>query len=517
MLDYLNKQVVYIPSITHFKYFTLFGLLGILSTFLSAYYNKIGPFKKFRPLQINGLVVLVLILTFICSITFAYNQFWKAPLDYTNYLHLIGKGVFTIGCSYLLILSTFSIGNLLRARMLPQNNDVTTFALLDICLGFVIYTFIMMILGAMGLLDKYVLLAVIVLLILANYKPVYWFIKKTLWSPFKKPQDLNFWGGFIAFFTLVYVTMNYLYTQAPYPLGFDARNYYVNISKLIAESGTLIEGFQPYAWSLVMSTGYIAFESPEITLFISALGGILSLFAIYHFCTKYIGLTSNYAFAVVLLYLVTPTVTNHFIIEFKIDLALLFFQMVTILFVLWWMFDMHQSNDEKRSLLQSKKDLNAIAIIGMLLGYCLSIKVLGVFLLFGIFVGIWWYQRDIWGVIGLCAISIGIVLIVGLDSLSGLRDYHLSPVITGVTLSILGSVCLIISFLNSRTAFLNSLKILTICGVIALLTFSPWIYKNYSFTKSTSIIKLFIGEKPRPVLTLDQIDKNYRQFLEENN
>lgn len=515
ILDYLNKQVVYLPSITHFKYINLFFFLTLLGILLSASYTTSGPIRKFKAVPINGLIVFGLSITIIWAITLSYNKYWNAPLDYTHYLHLAGKGIFTIGCSFLLVLASFSSGNLIRTKFIPEIRPKITSILVDISLGFVLYTFIMMLLGSLALLDKFILLGILSLMILTNYQASFAFTKRILWTPIQKPKDLTVWGALIAFFILVYVVMNYLYTQAPYPLGFDARNYYVNIAKLIGESGELIAGFQPYAWSLVMSTGYIAFESPEITMFISAMGGILSLFAIYYFSRFYIQLSSNYSMLVVMLYLLTPTVTNHFIIEFKIDLSLLFFQMVTLMFVLWWMFEKHKKQIGVSSLLQSREDYATICLLGVLLGYGLSIKVLSVFLIFGIFVGIWSYNRDIFGVLGLCAASIGVILIAGLDNLSGLRDYHLSPATTGIILSLIGISLLGYSFTLNRTRFISTVKVLFICGAVSLFTFSPWMYKNYRFVNDKSMITLFLGEKPRPKMNMELLDENYKKYLEE--
>lgn len=495
MLDYLNKQVVYIPSITYFKYFNLFAFFGLFGLLLSCYYLRIGFFEKLKKLPVNGLFVFILIMICVVAITVSYNKYWKAPLDYTNYLHLIGKGAFTFGSSLFLVTAAFSMGNLLRTKLLSHKDLNFTFGLVDIALGFAVYSYLLFFLGSIGVLVQFVVLGVLLLMCLLNYEAASIFLKKVLWQPIKKPEDLNIWGGLIAFFIVVYITMNYMYTQAPYPLGFDARNYYVNIPKLIGEAGALIEGFQPYAWSLVMSTGYVAFKSPEVTLFISALGGLLSLFAIYHFSHRYIKISSNYSFLIVLLYLLTPTVTNHFIIEFKVDLSLLFFQVTVLNFLMWWLF---YSRTNRMTLLDDKEDMKIIILFGILLGFCLSIKVLSVFLIFGLSVGLWWFSKDIWGAFGISTISIGLILISGLDGLSGLREYHLSPTWTGIVLALVGSMCMIYSFVRQRISFIRNIKILSILGFVSLLTFSPWVYKNYAFTKSTSIINLVMGSKPKP-------------------
>lgn len=515
MLDYFNKQFIYLPSITHFKYTNLFIFLSVLGILLSAYYNRLWFFKKWPTLPINGALIFFLFMIVVWSVTMAYNKYWKAPLDYTNYMHLLGKGVYTLGCAYFMTVAAYSSGNLLRQKLI-SNQKNNPFILLDISLGFMLYTALLMVLGVLGVLDQLVLIGFIVLFILINYRASFDFVMNTLWKPIKKPNDLNFWGALIMFFILVYISMNYMYTQAPYPLGFDARNYYVNISKLIAEAGALVPGFQPYAWGLVMATGYIAFGSPEITMFLSALGGILSLIAIYEFCKRYVNLSSNNAALVALLYLLTPTVTNQFIIEFKIDLTLVFFQFVIINFLLWWLFEYKKNKEENTQILNNNIDRNALLIVGLLLGYCLSIKVLSVFLIFAVFAGLWWYTKDVVGVIGICALTIGVVLLAQLDNISGLRVYHLSPDITSYILLLGGLTCMGFSFVKNKKIFINNVKALFLCGIIATMVFSPWVYKNYQFTKSTELTKLIMGDKPRPQLTPATMAKNYREFQKKN-
>ena len=508
ILDYLNKQIIYLPSFTHFKYFGLFSILTVIGLTLSMSYCRIGPLKKFKALPVNGVGIFALFLLIICLVTMAYNQYWKASLGISNYAHLLWKALFTLGSAYLVVLAAYSIGNYCRRFFIKEVSNKFTAGLMDISLGLIIYHFGLLFLGVLGLLNQYAVLVLLAVLIGINFKSGLTFSRIVLWERIPRPTSLSFIGCLIAFFILVYVSLNYFYTQAPFPLGFDARNYYVNIARLLADAEGLIPGFQPYAWGLIMSTGYVAFNSPEVTLFLSVLGGLLSLFAIFHLANSYLKLSLTSSLLVVLLYLLTPTVTNHFIIEFKVDLALLFFQVTTIIVLLYWLF----RTTDKKNLIESRDDWKFLAIIGIMLGFSLSIKVLSAFLIFGIFLGIWWFSKDIIGVIGLSGLAIGLILLTGFDNISGLRKYHLSPNVTGAALFILGLCCMVYSFIRSKRTFLDGVKALAFCGVFIVFTFSPWIYKNYHYTKSLSITKLLMGEKPRPKLNHDQLERNYNNL-----
>jgi len=510
ILDYLNKQIYYIPSIVHFKYGVLFAGLIALGVILSASYTRLSIVSKLPPLKVNGLVVVGLMILFVWSIVAAYNVYWKAPLGFNNYVHLAQKVVTTLGGGFVLTLAAYSGGNLFRSKFLPQETKITlTFALLDIALGFLFYSMLLMLLGAFGLLNQYVVLGILALLILINYKASLRFVTKTLWTSIPKPADLNFWGAFIAFMTLVYIAMNYLYTQAPFPLGFDARNYYVNIPKLISETGYLIQGFQPYAWSLIMATGFVAFSSPEITMFISVLGGLLSLFAIYDLAKNHINISSNSSLLVVLLYLITPTVTNHFIIEFKIDLSLVFIQIVTLTLVLHWI-KSKKGARTKEFFKDTTSDRNLLIVVGLLLGFALSVKVLSLFLIVALFTSFWWITEDLYGVIGTALSAVGLIILLGLDDISGLSKYHLNSEYIGLFALVSGIGLLGFSFFKSRILFLQIMKSLVLVGFVAVLTFSPWVYKNYTYTKSGSLIQLILGDTPRPKLDARDMISNYK-------
>jgi len=515
-IDYINKQVIYGPSFRHFRYFKLFGFLIILASFLSLYYNRLLLFKRLKFSIINGIVILLLFIGIIWSITISFNDYWQAPLDITNYFHLAGMGLFTLGSAFFLVTACYSVGRLIRTKLIDREEITGTFVLLDIAFGFIIFTFVLLILGAFALLNQVLLLGILLLFVLLNYEEAFLFVKRVLWTPISKPKDFNFWGGFLAFFILVYLTMNYLYTQAPFPLGFDARSYYVNIAKLISDAGALVAGYQPYSWSLVMSTGYVAFDSPEVTMFISSLGGILCLFAIYEFAHRYLKISSNMSLFVVMLFMVSPTVTNHWMIEFKVDLALLFFQMVTLNLVMWWLFD-YKKNLGQNRLIVTSFDTRMIIVIGVLLGYGLSIKVLSVFLVYALFLALWHFQKDIIGMLSVAAIGFGLVLLARLDELSGLREYHLSPNITGGICVALGIAGLIYSFIQSKEKFIGAIKPLVLCSVVMTLTFSPWMYKNYTYTKSLSIMKLVVGVKPSPKINASTILKKYRDSQKNDN
>ena len=180
VLDYLNKQVVYLPSRIHFKYFNLIGFLTLMGLFFSMSYCEIGPFKKWKAIPINGILIFIMFMTIVCLVTLSYNKYWKAPLDLGNYFHLIGKGIYTLGCSLFLVVAAYSSGNLIRNRVSVDIQNKTTSLLVDIALGFVVYHFVLMILGSLVLLNQLVILGLLTLMIGINYIESFRFLKLVL-------------------------------------------------------------------------------------------------------------------------------------------------------------------------------------------------------------------------------------------------------------------------------------------------------------------------------------------------
>jgi hypothetical protein len=509
-LDYINKHPIYWLSIEHYKYLGLTIFWMILAIPFSLFYSRSWIFKKYTMPFINGLVLYGIILILLLSTVYAFNIYLQADLNISNYSHVITRSTYTLLCSYLVLLSAYTAGNL--SLKFPLSNikigGITKF-LVETAIGFLIIIMGLFFLGMMGLLTQWLVLGLLLIFPLINYKRSASFVLHTFWKRIEIPNTWNFWGLLVIFLTLIYSTINFLYTQAPFPLGFDARNYYVNISNLIAESGSLIKGFQPYAWSLLDSVGYIAFLSSEVTLFLATIGGFLTCFGIYELGTKYLKIDPNYCLLAALLFMSTPAVNNHWIVEFKIDLALLFIQFSILCLLFHWL---TVKKTDGATLLNDKSDWAILIILSLLLGFSLSIKVLSIFLVFGIFLVFWWYSKDNIGLIGIASIGFSLVIFLKLDEISGLRVYHDNPNNTAWGLLILGSCLLIFSIIKDRLSFFRNLLALGVCSIIMILTFSPWLAKNYKeASNKKDVMTILLGESPQTPMDAGTIIQNYRK------
>ena len=349
-----------------------------------------------------------------------------------------------------------------------------------------------------------------VLMIILQYKFAWKTIVQLFWKRFSLPTGLTGWGTFIGWMLLIMLVLNFLFVLAPFPLGFDARNYYVNISKLISEQEGLIKGYQPYSWGLIMSTGFIAFKSAGVALFISTLGGILALFAIGKVMIDFFKISANFTFLALFVFVNTPAITNQWIVEYKIDLTLVYTQMTVLLLSLHWIFKL-KKKAVRYPLLQTKEDYTILLIIGILLGFGLSIKALAIFVIAGLFIGFWAISGDVIGSIAIALFGLSLTLLLKLDDSSGLRVYHENINITSNVTAALAVVMLILAAYRYRNSIVPNVKTSLLLGLFIIISFSPWMIKNYFDLDEKTLSGLVIGQDPVPRIHLIEIIENYEK------
>lgn len=511
LIDYWDKHPLYWYSITHFKYLSWSIILLTIGSLLGLYCSRSLLFKSIKAPWINGLVVYLLFIIGLCLTAFSFNHFFQAELNFSHYWHLVSRSTYTLVCSFIVLLSALSSGHLLArfAPYLAQIGGITTY-LVHLALGFFIIILGLFFLGYIGQLKQLPVLIWLLIFPISQYQYVIKYIKKILITPFILDESWSFWGYFAMYIGLIYSTINFFFVQAPFPLGFDARNYYVNISKLLAESGSLVEGFQPYAWSLLTSVGYIAFYSPEVTLFLSTLGGYITCWGIYELGTRYLKLNKNYALWSTLLFMITPAINNHWIIEFKIDLSLLFIQFAILNLLFHWFFE--KKKTESSTLIKDKNDWMIVVVIAILMGFSLSIKVLSVFLTYSVFLLYWLFSRDKMGALGLASIGVSLTLLLKLDEISGLRAYHDLQNTTAIIFILIGVALLSYSiYKNGVKLLLRNSKPIVLSGLIMIGCFSPWLVKNYSESSKKDVISIILGGIPNSELDLGKMLRDYKK------
>jgi len=372
-------------------------------------------------------------------------------------------------------------------------------------------TFVLFLAAILGLLHSYLIIPVLIIPIVLNWRKNLQVLKQlTIENVFDKDSNVNFLTGALIVLIISLITINFLSCMGPFPSGFDSRNYYVNISKLLGDYNGLVEGFQPYTWSLFMSIGNIAFKNISLTLLISFSGLLLTLWALWELSRSYFRLSVNHSLFVILMILTIPAIFNQLYVEQKIDFGLLFVQVCSILLLID-IVDKIKSNTKFRI---DKDMIKLFVLLGIFSGFALGIKATHLYMLFSLMILLWTLYCGYFGFLAAFFFSLFVIFIGRLDDVSGLREYHLG--IDYLKYVVLGLSVLFFGLAARESAskesggFMTSIKMSALLGVVSLLVLMPWMIKNYTDSPgSLSPNTLIMGKNPGPQIGVDKMIRTY--------
>ncbi len=503
--DYINKNPFYEPSFTYFRYLNLSLYLIVIAGTVSLIFLY-DQLKKYKSLISNGLGLFLLVTVEIAAITIAFASFTAIDFNVNHLINMLGINFQSILYLLLVTLSAYIYGDYL-AKYVKQ-------AIYKIAVGIIIICNLLFLFGVFHFINIYSVLAILIIPILPKIPS----IPKILHSTFiarLEFEKISILGTFSLVLIVFFFMLNFIYSQIPFPTGFDSRNFYMNIARLISGNEGLVFGWRPYNWGLLVSTGFTVFGKNEVAVSLSLYGYILALFGMFHLGFKVLKMNINYVLFFMLIVTVTPAIANQQFVEHKTDLALLFFQTVSIsLFI--EIFGTYKANRLEGianfSQLILKDIWPQLILLGLFLGFGLSIKLTNMFLVFSLLISVFAIKGDSYKFIGVIAIALAIFLIVRLDDLTGLRRYHLSVGMVILGCLILGTVLLGLSFFKSKQDLIKSLYFVIIIGICSGLPMIPWITKNYIETRSLNPNKLLNGAQTGPDWDIRQIDRDYQNY-----
>ncbi|MBD3363576.1 hypothetical protein GF362_07720 [Candidatus Dojkabacteria bacterium] len=319
----------------------------------------------------------------------------------------------------------------------------------------------------------------------------------------------------------------------PFPIGWDDMGIYMNIPKIIGQTGELVQGINAYNWSLFMSSGFILFNSTEVAMGLSLIGGIFSLGAIYKLARKYVSKFSS-LFLVTIFYTL-PSIVFQSRMDMKVDLGLLFVSAVILLLI----FDFielfrNKQNDIKtkpaekkdkkkrqskggKDKLISKQAILLALLIGVLAGFAFGIKYTSFILLVAVFATVAFSFYRIWGLIIVGSIGIFFTFMFELFSYSGVEFSEKTILFTKIislALSVIALLVVIVKkFQTTKVKHLAITFFLITCGIF--ISFGPWVVKNYIETKEISVEGLLYGESQRPTFDFTEADQKYDEYVNE--
>jgi len=562
-LDFWQKHPLYSLALGDFKYINLtiiyivFGV-GLGWFVLNLDKNKPSPFY-INWLSIYGLCLLVLLIT-----TFVYDKvaFDGNLLESGGLPFLAFKVLFVSLFTYLTVLFSYAIGAFVGKyfdlRLAPAE-----WMIIRIGIGIMTLVFLLFLLGIFSLLQQLIILLVLIGFVVLSWEDTLDFVKKTTIAPIQINKKLN-WFGFASFFLLMLIiSLNFVQIISPFPTGFDSLTLYANLPKLINDHAGLIEGHQPYNWSLFMSLGYIIFKSPEVMLSLSFIAGIFCLPAMYQLGKNWLKMDVNYLLLALLIFYATPSVMHQSYAELKVDLGLLFVYMCILLLFASWLqvFNqkqkaitedtidrsemIHIEDPQKKETEHSKKESSKkkktkiataksntstvtkhaylssynterlfdpyFILIGLLSGFAFGIKLTTLFAFFGIIAGIWYAYNGKNAYLAVFSLSIFGVLLVRLDDIGGLRQYHLGADALKWLMLLVSLGLFALAFMKNKEATIKSIRLSIVYGFFFALPFLPWLTKNYIETRSLDPQTLLNGKKPGPVMNLNILEKNWTE------
>lgn len=496
-LDYMDKHPVHVSSFAVFKYFNFLLFIQLLGLFLFVVVQFINV-DSIKQKFYTGCTVIILIAICTCAILLSFDNFVGQNTTTAQLIHYLGRYFGYIAVLILMYSSVYTTGNFVLKRFFNKGNSFS----LSMSIGLMLIISIMFILASLHFLTLIPLVILLALPMVFGHKRFLAGLKTILFTSFKNYKDVSYWGFLVYYLTIIALSVNFLAVLSPYPYGFDARNYYLNVTQLIANSGSLISGFQPYSWQLFMSSGFIFFKSHELAILISFSSFILSLVAINEFSRKTVKLNINLRLLIICILTCTPAIYNQLSVDVKIDFALLFFQLVII-----HQFFKYLKNDEQ--------SLSSLILLGLLSGFALSIKFTHLYLITTLVVAYWSKKGGIPAMLSAASLSVAIFLIARIDDVGGLRSAHLGVnyqqwIIACIGLAILGYI-----FVTNRKLLIKLLSFALIFGAFHLIPILPWVGKNYKDTKSLSPKTLLIGESPGFKTNYNEMDRIYKQSKRE--
>lgn len=496
--DYWNKHILHQMGIEYYSQW-VYAIILIAMTIGSGYLYKSESKNKLlkalkSPLMLFPYLLVMLLLIFAVNTKFSLVEF-----NFATSSSVLWRGIYSLVLLSFIWIVPYSIGNLVRRKVGYQIHKGTSFTV-DLVIGLGCYSILLFILSMIHVLYAPSIIILGIVCIGVNYKTLWRTVKDNIIAPTTSEFSWIGWGLFSLIFILF--SINYFSDMIPFPNGFDSRNYYMNVTKLIAGNNGMVSGFQPYPWQLFMAQGHLLTNGggmmPQL---ISMSTIIFILIGAYEMCTKYLGLSRNHTYLGMVLFLVTPALQNHLFIEIKVDLGLVLTQVAVLILLL--------DGIMRYKMTGTLPSLLDIVVLGFITGYGVSIKTLNFYLIFALLVAMWSLVFRFKGFLATFCLSIAAILLAKFDSVTGMNQYHLSIDLVMYGCLALGVGGLVWIGATQMQSMIKAVKKSVIYLSIMLLTFSPWLVKNMVETKSMDPNRLIRGSEPGPKINMQLIRKNY--------
>lgn len=457
--------------------------------------------KKWSPGGISLLTMCICFFSLLWVGTLVnLTMFSDVEFTMMSLFGYLGRTIWFVLVVAIILWSAYETGRYIIERLLGIEQPAHSVSIaLGLC-GFVAVTFVLLMVGAFSI---WTLIPMTLLPLFLLYRRSF----RTLMSmnqPLPGLQNLSNVATGSILLVLLMNAITFGYTLSPFPVGFDALNYYINLPKLLAESDHLLYGFQPYNWSIIQAAGIEMTGRIEMALILSWAGLLLVQWVILEIGQKVMKLPDELVLLGVLMFTYMPAVSTQASQELKVDLALTYI-LLTMVLASFRLIKMINEGEKRKS------QYMMAAIIGVLGGFALGIKLTAVIALFAI-VGILWNKLlGSKGLIGVFLVCFALIFFAQMDTKAGLRAYH-DSVSWLKYLSAAGGLALILlSVLKNTKSAKLAITLTVLMTVASVFTFAPWVVKNLVEIDSPSFTELINGTSHGPKFNVKTIDRNLKR------
>lgn len=431
------------------------------------------------------------------------HAYFSAPSFLTIQKSFFSKFSLIFGALLLVLITVYSLGLFILKRFshLYRNLKLTREKfLIATALGFSALMFLLFLLGLFGYLNSVVVWISIILILLIFHRQAINFFRLCFHSKEIKINLLSwtFWGFLIL---NILFAANFINLAIPSPIGWDSLHAYINIPHLISENGHLLSGFRAYNFELILSLGFLLFNSAAVSMSLILLGALLALITLYTFLRKF--LPRDLTMLLLAFFFSLPTVFFQTSIDAKIDLPLMFFGVVGLLALfkglplnLKFTSLLKTSATPVTNLFKEKisRPQQFLYLAAFLFGLCFGIKYTGLFLILVFVLILAWFY---FGKIGFFAFFFFAWSAIIHFNYLHLGTTAFSPsffVILKSVFIVLAGICFVFAMIRSLPALFSRWRqFLVICFFI-FIAFAPWFAYNYSTTRSFSVSALLYGK-----------------------
>lgn len=519
-------------------------LAGIVAIFLAIFALVTHFFRDRMAPYVTGVSVLVLGLILMTLSVQAFGRVNNGtPFATYQVIQFLFSNVYTLASVFLVFFSAYCGGDLL-VGLSRYGQRTRYFHLLRFGVGLMLLTMLLFFLGVMKGLLPVIVWILILIFPVVNYRRALWFLRLLFIRPISAYKKMN-GVGVVAFGGLLWwATLNLVYVNRPFPLGFDAMSLYVNVSSLLADYQGLVPGNSMYNWSIFASLGYLLFDSTAITLAISYGGGLLAIFSLFAFAKKYVD--TNLAMLVCALFYAMPLTNWLSYKDMKIDMPLLFF-LLLMLMILEELFRGHYRKKEGKTKKKKKggqpsrstvwdtwkkpapwqlrlsqrihqrwpersEEWSLIILLGCFSGFVIGIKLTAVFMLFLLISGLFYRAGGQLAFVFSVLLMLGLSLAVGLDVRAGLRYFNLGAVIWQWAFMVVGGGGLIYLFLQKKADMFTAFRQIVVVGSLSGVMLLPWLAKHAVEVDSISFDGLLMGRSQHPEFNTNEITRIYESL-----